>query len=742
MLPFARIGATTRVLQYMIPSMLNLSVIILTCNRRQKLLNCLEKLLSQLGDGDEIVLLDTGSTDGTVEYIKTCDHSKIRLIEWTTRDGSWAEMRNHGIRCSVNPVVAFLDDDCLPDDAWVNTGKEAISHAHAVGGIVSPWHVTEFPAWWHPAMGWMAGLCEPEHMSDRAGITTYPFTANLWVRRSVCIKQPFQELGGDLGGQESGKYLTGREDAQFWRRLRTGGYCTRFNKQLRVYHHFDAGLRMRFSYVNKRAQLDGLAWSAREGTQEDIQEIAYQCWHSVFFSLADAIRFRQSFLPRLSYGYLMWQRHAAALRGLISKFPSKAGRAGICLGVLSNLLFQGTRYLFHRSKDLIRTIIEPFNGQKSLKKFPAGIMAGASRPENCSSGCINKLLVVGFGYLGDLIILQSCVRGLQNSYPAIDIHILTPVYGRLVFGNLPGIHHIPVRPEDEMHGRTRRSVRWLSAQIDSINPDLIIAPYLHGDWGDTLACISRLPCPAITFDQDHELAHKRYLDRIEWKIRKDLRFHEVENILGMMAAAGLPAKALPPILRPKSKITNPFSCLPDSETSPLVMLNPDAGKPYKAWSEAGWTRLIEKITSQTKMRIVINNSHSAGAFKPECFSKPDRIHSLDGCTLDELCSWMSFCDVLVTVDAGPQHIAHALNIPSLTLFGPMDERRWSDYFNRPIHRTIRGCTPFLTTSEKSGLPINHEVLLIRTEDIFEALVRLTMDIQTAKSTRPACSGES
>jgi ADP-heptose:LPS heptosyltransferase/glycosyltransferase involved in cell wall biosynthesis len=721
--------------------MLNLSVITLTCDRLQKLLDCLDRLLPQLDMRDEWILLDTGSTDGTIEHIQSLDHPVIRLIHWQDRQGSWAEMRNYAVGFSLNPVITFLDDDCLPDEHWVRAGKDAIRHADAVGGIVSPWHVPEFPCWWHPGMGWMTGLCEPGHMTGDTGRTSYPFTANLWVRKSVCMEQPFQEVGGRLEGWESGKYTTGREDAEWWCRLRTAGYRTRFNRQLGVSHHFDADLRLTFNYMNKRARLDGTAWAMREGSKDDIDDVAYQCWQAVFSALAGAACFRQSYLPQFTYGYLMWKRHTAALAELVGR-NSSTGRAGKLFLILRNLAIQGSRLLFHQAKNILRHVYRPFNRQKTGKKFPAGIPAGASKPHDCRSGCIKRLMIVGFGYLGDLILLQSAMRGLHDTHAEIDIHLLVPGTGRFVFGDLPGIHMVTLPSGNEMAGGTRQSIRWLRQHIVSVDPDLIMAPYLHGDWGSSLTCIPRLPCPVLTFDHDHELSRKRFLDRIEWKICKDLRFHEVENILGMFSTAGFTTEARPPVLKPKLRITDPFIHSPHSEQSPLVMLNPDAGKPYKEWADQSWQKLIEDILNRTGMRIVINNSRARHAFSPARFSQSSRMHSLERCSLEEISSWMSQCSVLVTVDAGPQHIAHALGVPSLTLFGPMDERRWKDYFNRPIHRTIRGCTPFLSPREKAGLAVNLEVLLIRPEDVFEAMISLVENVESMTEPGFVCTGES
>ena len=92
-----------------------------------------------------------------------------------------------------------------------------------------------------------------------------------------------------------------------------------------------------------------------------------------------------------------------------------------------------------------------------------------------------------------------------------------------------------------------------------------------------------------------------------------------------------------------------------------------------------------------------------------------RVQWLRAVPLERLIAHISLCEGLITVDAGPQHLAHALDVPSLTLFGPMDERRWADRWARPMHQTLRGGPFDLTPEERRGLPENHLMRLIEPE---------------------------
>ena len=306
--------------------MATLTVITLTRNRLEKVRRLIDRLLPQLAAGDEILLIDTGSTDGTRERLAELNNPAIRSVYYDG-PGSWAEMRNFGVRHAAGDTIAFLDDDCLPDPDWVARGKAALGDADAVGGMVRPLGIYAFPRWWHPEMAWMVGLSVPGQTGPDAGRVHYPFTANLWARASVCRAVPFQELGGDMGGDESKRYRTGREDAQWWRALRTLGYRTRFDSAIGVGHAIDPA-RLDLDYLRRRARMDGRAWAVREGTPEDVGPLAYQCWRQLFLALGAVFTEPEERLCHWHFHRLTFERHGAALRGLERKFLGVGAASG------------------------------------------------------------------------------------------------------------------------------------------------------------------------------------------------------------------------------------------------------------------------------------------------------------------------------------------------------------------------------------------------------------------------------
>jgi GT2 family glycosyltransferase len=87
------------------------SVVIVTWNRRKELEAAIHSLRRQtLADEIETIVIDNGSTDGTVEWLRGMGDGSIRLLEFKENRGA-SHGRNAGIRAARAPLVCFLDSD-------------------------------------------------------------------------------------------------------------------------------------------------------------------------------------------------------------------------------------------------------------------------------------------------------------------------------------------------------------------------------------------------------------------------------------------------------------------------------------------------------------------------------------------------------------------------------------------------------------------------------------------------------
>jgi GT2 family glycosyltransferase len=144
------------------------SVVVPTCGRPALLARCLQALESQSLPRDQY---------------------EVIVAEDRHRDGP-ATARNQGWRRARAPIVAFTDDDCIPDHDWLRRGLEALAGgAHAVcGRIVMP--LTGAPT---------------DYERDAQGLERAEFvTANCFVRKFMLER---------VGGFDERFRLAWREDS-------------------------------------------------------------------------------------------------------------------------------------------------------------------------------------------------------------------------------------------------------------------------------------------------------------------------------------------------------------------------------------------------------------------------------------------------------------------------------------------------------------------------------------------------
>ena len=87
-----------------------ISVVLPVHNRADVLSRAIESVLHQTLEDFELVIVDDGSTDASVEVAKSFDDPRIKLIDLGQNRGGNAA-RNAGVRAATAPLVAFLDSD-------------------------------------------------------------------------------------------------------------------------------------------------------------------------------------------------------------------------------------------------------------------------------------------------------------------------------------------------------------------------------------------------------------------------------------------------------------------------------------------------------------------------------------------------------------------------------------------------------------------------------------------------------
>ncbi|HDQ15686.1 MAG TPA: glycosyltransferase family 2 protein [Bacteroidetes bacterium] len=112
-----------------------ISIIVVNYNGVDLLKECLESLLNQNFKSFEIILVDNGSSDGSVAYLKKY-FKTVRIIELNQNLG-FAKANNIGIEASLGEKIALINNDAVADRYWLKHLSQAIDNDTQCGFCAS-----------------------------------------------------------------------------------------------------------------------------------------------------------------------------------------------------------------------------------------------------------------------------------------------------------------------------------------------------------------------------------------------------------------------------------------------------------------------------------------------------------------------------------------------------------------------------------------------------------------------------
>ena len=110
------------------------SVVVPNWNGRVWLEGCLNSLATQSVPALEVIVVDNGSTDGSVAYVRS-EHPGVRVLELDHNTG-FAHAANRGFRVARGRFVALVNTDVVLPPDWVAAMSQALI-AHPEAGAVA-----------------------------------------------------------------------------------------------------------------------------------------------------------------------------------------------------------------------------------------------------------------------------------------------------------------------------------------------------------------------------------------------------------------------------------------------------------------------------------------------------------------------------------------------------------------------------------------------------------------------------
>lgn len=325
-----------------------------------------------------------------------------------------------------------------------------------------------------------------------------------------------------------------------------------------------------------------------------------------------------------------------------------------------------------------------------------------------------RLLVVCPSWVGDAVMATPALRLIRERLPGIFIGVLAK----------PGIDEVlaGLTLFDEIHvarGSGVMGPKFVAAKVRPRRYDTALL--LTNSFSSAL--ITRIAGIPRRVGYDRDGRGLLLTDRLQAPRRDDgswapipacLYYHRAAcALLGLpdSDALNLPTTAALELATTPEQDADAISVLsaagiPPDSTEPVAILNPGGNNPAKRWPPDRFARLAEHLIERHAMRVLVNGAPAerdvlCAVINSVRSSLRDRCAALCdlGVTLGSLKGVVRRSSIMVTNDTGPRHIAGAMGVKLVTLFGPTDHR-WTTIPTRPgAEELILVADPSLPASE-------------------------------------------
>jgi heptosyltransferase-1 len=322
----------------------------------------------------------------------------------------------------------------------------------------------------------------------------------------------------------------------------------------------------------------------------------------------------------------------------------------------------------------------------------------------------NRFLVVRLGSLGDIVHTFPAVAGLRKSFPNSEIVWLThPRWQDLVESSqlateIWTIENRSFASVRGVIGRIRK--RQFSAAIDYQglwkSAALPFFGRVRQRIGFSSQTIREFGVPVL------------YSDRVQCTAT---HIADQNGELSLRAGA---RNAVAPFSLCVSSIHEGFvlQLLRGFSISRYIVLSPGGGWRAKCWPPDRYGALCQRIHDKLKMRCVLNygpGEEDLVAAVKMASGGADPV-AYNG-SLSQLMALVRNAACVVAGDTGPLHLAVALGIPAVALFGPTDPARNGPYRSNDIVLRARNTATTHSRSEQT----HPSMLTILVEDVFGAV---------------------
>jgi len=295
-----------------------------------------------------------------------------------------------------------------------------------------------------------------------------------------------------------------------------------------------------------------------------------------------------------------------------------------------------------------------------------------------------NILIMRYRFIGDTVLTVPFLRNLREAYPAARIDLMLEPFSGQVIEGCPYV--------DEIIPFEFRTIHTYSSQTDRGK----LAGYIHywkfirGRGYDAVFVLKRSLSSALLARAANVPRRIGFATEGRGGLLTDPVLyrqdqHEVENFLNCLRVLDIPIRSKKLELWPSDegdrKVKTLFAEAGWKQGDLKIIIHAAASLPAKQWPLERFASVMKMLKQKYTARFIYTGARGDSPLYQTIEQQgPFGGMNLCGVTgLRENLSVYRASHVFFGVDSGPMHMAAAVGMPVIALFGPTDERKWGPW---------------------------------------------------------------
>lgn len=327
---------------------------------------------------------------------------------------------------------------------------------------------------------------------------------------------------------------------------------------------------------------------------------------------------------------------------------------------------------------------------------------------------IKKILIRTPNWVGDAVMSTPFIKAVRKNFPHADISLLSKPWVSSVYENNPHIDQIITYDASGRHKGFLGKAR-LARDIGKEGFDLSLL-LQNAFEAALIAWMAAIP-RRLGYDTD---GRKILLTHPIHRYKSFKKLHQIDYYLEILKSAGLSSVDSDMAIflsdKEKNRAIQFLRNLGCPENSLIIGINPGAAfGTAKRWLPERFALVCKKIKNDMDSFFIIFGSTGENELGEKISSSigSSCINLCGKTTLREAISLIDCCSFFLTNDSGLMHVAAALHIPQIAIFGPTDHTTTSPRNSHShIVRIPVSCSPCM----KQDCPTDHRCMDVITVD--------------------------